>query len=85
MLPLVITGSGGRLSWFSFLLLDSAKKVSISFLLIEYLSSSSKYKSVLVRQLCLGFHFFYVSLQASFNLKIFPVKCVSDSGLTMAL
>lgn len=51
---------------FSFLL-DSAKKVSISFLLIGYLSRSSKYKSILVHQLCLGFHFFYVSLQASFN------------------
>lgn len=51
---------------FSFLL-DSAKIVSISFLLIGYLSRSSKYKSLLVHQLCLGFHFFYVSLQASFN------------------
>jgi len=51
----------------SFLLLVSAIKVSVSFPLIEYLSRSSEYKSAIVRQLCPGFHFFYVSLQASFN------------------
>lgn len=56
-------------SWFSFLLLDPAEKVPFFFffLLIEYFSHSSKYKSLLMRQLRLGFHFFYVALQASFN------------------